>query len=327
MSVQIRPSVTNPTLAAIYREIDSGLLVLAPDFQRRFVWTRDHQEEFIETILKGLPFPEIYVCTGELDLENMRTTRLVIDGQQRLTTIRNYVQGVGGPFGKVKPFASLSDEEKGVFLQYEIVIRDLGRVSQDVVREIFRRINLTKFQLDSVEIHNAVYDGQFISTAKRIVDTVDLKVFGVFRESEFSRMSDLHFVLTVMATLEAEGYFLQDSAVEAYIQRYNEEYANGERMYARIRETFELIGKLDLPPDSMWFRKANFFTLVVEMSINLGALRDDLRDCLVELEEKVMANKRKENEFGLYYSYMYQNTAGRNARVIRGDLFRKFCVK
>lgn len=94
MSTQIRPSVTNPTLASLYKEISDGLLVLAPDFQRRFVWTMEHQEEFIDTIMKGLPFPEIYVSTGQVDIEMMRTTRNVIDGQQRLTTIRNYIDGV-----------------------------------------------------------------------------------------------------------------------------------------------------------------------------------------------------------------------------------------
>ncbi|MFQ9121599.1 MAG: DUF262 domain-containing protein [Haemophilus parainfluenzae] len=57
------------------------------------MWTVKHQEEFIGTILEGYPFPEIYVCTGEYDFENMMTSQKVIDGQQRLTTIRNYISG------------------------------------------------------------------------------------------------------------------------------------------------------------------------------------------------------------------------------------------
>ncbi len=51
----------------------------------------EHQEEFIDTILKGYPFPEIYVCQGDIDTKRLRTTQHVIDGQQRLTTIKRYI--------------------------------------------------------------------------------------------------------------------------------------------------------------------------------------------------------------------------------------------
>ena len=51
MTHQIKPSVTNPTIADIYDSIQSDRLVLRPAFQRKFVWTHDHQEEFIDTIL------------------------------------------------------------------------------------------------------------------------------------------------------------------------------------------------------------------------------------------------------------------------------------
>lgn len=92
MAHQIKPSVTNPTIADIYEKIDNNRLILSPDFQRKFVWTQDHQEQFLDTILHGYPFPEIYVCQGETDTKKLRTTQKVIDGQQRLTTIKNYIE-------------------------------------------------------------------------------------------------------------------------------------------------------------------------------------------------------------------------------------------
>ena len=57
MTNQIKPSVTNPTIADLYQQIASDKLVLRPDFQRTFVCTHEHQESFLDTILKGLPFP------------------------------------------------------------------------------------------------------------------------------------------------------------------------------------------------------------------------------------------------------------------------------
>lgn len=327
MSKQIRPSVTNPTIATLYNEISNGLLVLAPEFQRRFVWTQSHQEEFLDTILHGFPFPEIYVSTGEVDVEKMKTVRHVIDGQQRLTTIKNYIDGrFEKPLSSVKAYGGLGDDQKKDFLSYEVVVRDLGQIDDATVREVFRRINLTKFKLDTVEIHNAIYDGAFISTAKSILDAADLSIFGVFRDSEFSRMADLQFILLVMSTFEAGGYFSQDSEVEAMIEAFNEEYENASESYLRVTNAFETIENLDLELDSMWFRKSNFFTLVSELTMFPDRLSPNLKDQLFKLEKEVMSHKYEPNtEFGKYYSYMYQGTNNRKARIVRSELFRKYC--
>ncbi|RFP88345.1 DUF262 domain-containing protein [Rhodobacteraceae bacterium 63075] len=329
MTGQIRPSVTNPTIASLYNEITNGLLVLAPEFQRRFVWTQSHQEEFLDTVLKGFPFPEIYVSAGEVDIEAMKTIKHVIDGQQRLTTIKNYIEGkFDQPLSLVPPYEQLSNDQKKEFLSYEVVVRDLGTIDDHTVREVFRRINLTKFKLDSVEIHNAIYDGEFIQTAKSVLDSSDLSVFGVFKESEFSRMADLHFVLSVMATIELGGYFPQDREVESFVEKYNEEFPNKDATHDRVLMALNIIRDLDLEPDSMWFRKSNFFTLVCEIAFNADRLREDLRDRLLELEDKVMNNKnRSDNQYGEYYSYMYQGTNGRKARIVRSQLFREYCLK
>ncbi|WP_427834403.1 DUF262 domain-containing protein [Actinobacillus pleuropneumoniae] len=103
--LQIKPSVTNPTISDIYDRIKSNRLNLSPDFQRKFVWTQEHQEEFIDTILNGYPFPEIYVCSDEYVEEKMFTSQKVIDGQQRLTTIKNYIENnFKEPLRKIKFF-------------------------------------------------------------------------------------------------------------------------------------------------------------------------------------------------------------------------------
>ncbi len=328
MPLQIKPSVTNPTIADVYQLIDEGKLVLTPDFQRKFVWTHEHQEAFIDTILNGLPFPEIYVCEGEIDVQKLRTTRLVIDGQQRLTTIRNYIEGkVGNSSSKVTSYQALTHEQKQDFLSYQIVMRDLGRVDEGTTREIFRRINLTKFKLDDVEIQNAVYDGHFIQAAKFVLENISLEQYGVLKESEFTRMADLHFILLVMSTLEIGGYFAQDREIEPTVSGLNENYPNRDHMIALLIKAFATIRDLDLPVDSMWFRKSNFFTLVVETAKNIDRIPGNFKDRLLELETNVMANRFKtESDFYKYYSYMYQATHARQARVVRAAFLTKYCL-
>lgn len=327
MPNQIAPSVTNPTIADIYDSIDSTKLILRPDFQRKFVWTREHQEQFIDTILNGLPFPEIYTCKGETDVQKLRTTQNVIDGQQRLTTIKNYIEGVQAEqYKKIKPFGDLSEAERRAFLEYKVVIRDIGFVDETTIREIFRRINLTKFQLENVEIQNAIYDGAYIATAKKILESVDLSEYGVFKESEFTRMADLGFILLVMSTIDNDGYFTYDKDVESFVAKFNDEYPRSQEMAALLVSTFKTISVLGLEPDSVWFRKSSFYTFVVELAKNRNEVPVDFKARLDDLGQKIMSGKSSNDDFGTYYKFMYSGTQNRSSRVKRGEIFRKYAL-
>lgn len=101
--MKIETNSITPRVSDLYKQIRDGSLILKPPFQRNFVWTMRHQEEFIDTILKGFPFPEVYVCDGEIDTISFNSTTLVIDGQQRLTTIKRYIEGDGSDEFKKNP--------------------------------------------------------------------------------------------------------------------------------------------------------------------------------------------------------------------------------
>jgi len=327
MSHQIKPSVTNPTIADIYERIEDGRLDLAPDFQRKFVWTQEHQEQFIDTILQGYPFPEIYVCKGDTDTKKLRTSQKVIDGQQRLTTIKNYIEGTFDKKPKlVTEFDALGEEDREDFLSYQVVVRDIGKVEEGLIREIFRRINLTKFKLEDIEVHNAIYDGKFIQTAKEIAKDISLEKYGVFYDSEFTRMVDVHFFLLVMSTIELGGYYHRDNELENFIVKFNEEYENSKAIKSTLLSTFSTIDSLNLGLDSIWFRKSNFYTLVVEISLRKSVPKD-LKEKLEAFDEEVLKHRyEKDNDYGIYYGYMYAGTNNRKARVTRSELFRKYIL-
>ncbi|MGB5594985.1 MAG: DUF262 domain-containing protein, partial [Crocosphaera sp.] len=205
-----------------------------------------------------------------------------------------------------------------------LVVRDIGKVDENDIKEVFRRINLTKFKLEDIEIHNAVYDGEFIQTAKDILDNIDLSDFPVFRESEYTRMADLYFILLVMSTLEEGGYFPQDKELENYIVKFNDEYPNKNYMKALLIKTFAIIKDLKLDNDSIWYRKSNFFTMVIEIAKAGANIAENFAINLVKLEQKILENKHKDNEFGEYYRCMCAGTNHRKARVVRGEIFNKY---
>lgn len=329
MAKQIPSSPSNKKISELYKRIKDKTLILQPDFQRKFVWTTTHKEAFIETILKGLPFPEIYTAQSGIDIEKIETQEVVVDGQQRLSTLVQYIDEPEGSkiFGKLVPkFRELAIDSQKEFLNYNVVIRDLEDISPEYIREIFKRINQTKFNLQQVEIQNAVYDGEFITTAKEILKSVESQHIPIFSESEMSRMSDLHFILSIMATLEIGGYFTRDSEIEKMVAMYNDNFPNKEMALDKIVSVLLGIKSMNLEPDSIWYRKSNFFTLVIELCKIDNINYDEIKPKLLQLDSNVIANKytpRDENEYATYYAYMYTGTNSRQARVIRSEIFNK----
>ena len=66
--------------------IDSGVVTI-PGFQRNYVWDIKRASRLIESILVGLPVPQIFLY------EQGHNKHLVIDGQQRLMSIFYFVKG------------------------------------------------------------------------------------------------------------------------------------------------------------------------------------------------------------------------------------------
>ena len=72
-------------------------------------------------------------------------------------------------------------------------------------------------------------------------------------------MADLHFILLIMSTLSVGGYFNRDTEIEKSIAKYNDEFLNANHLKSSIIKTFAIIEDLDLPLDSIWFRKSNTY--------------------------------------------------------------------
>ena len=63
--------------------------IFIPDFQRGYVWTKKQADRFIESLLLGLPIPGIFLST-----DRSTNRRFVIDGGQRLRTIKAFMDGI-----------------------------------------------------------------------------------------------------------------------------------------------------------------------------------------------------------------------------------------
>ena len=147
---ELRYRVGSREIIDLFSSMKSGRLILSPYFQRNLVWRDTHRREFIDTIIKGFPFPQIFLARGPINLETMQAYQCVVDGQQRLNAIRDFIEGkidVGG-----KLFSDFSQKEKEEFLKYEVAVIDFDLDNDDDrLKDIFHRLNRTYYSLSAIE--------------------------------------------------------------------------------------------------------------------------------------------------------------------------------
>ena len=78
--------------------------ILSPSFQRRSVWPSGAKSYLIDTIVRGLPIPIIFLREQKTDLDSLEPKREVVDGQQRIRTLLTFIVSV-----LVKGFDSARD--------------------------------------------------------------------------------------------------------------------------------------------------------------------------------------------------------------------------
>ena len=328
-------SATNRKLRLLLTSISKETLVPQPDFQRRLVWSNKDKVAFVRTVLEGYPFPEIYIAAGKVDSETGEGTELLVDGQQRLTTLFQYFYGSADlrlP-ADMKPYKKLSEDEKLRFLQYDVVIRDIGKKPIEEVKEIFQRINSTSYGLNAMEIHNARYAGEFKDFGEKISQHSFFDTYRLFAASDIRRMNDLRYCLGLAITI-LDTYFNRDAELEIYLSKYNEEFEAAESLKREIDAVLDLISRLNLPLESRAFKKADFFTLFVELhrAIIKKAMKVDVdvtRKNILKFYDKVDNTRhlgKDDSDENKYYSAALQASNDRGNRIARGGIIEKLIV-
>lgn len=153
------------TVADFMEWSEKSQLKLNPDFQRGSVWPPAARTYLIDTILRRLPVPKIYVRT-KVDLQTKRSFREVVDGQQRLRAILDFGNdkfALGPRAGEYagKRYSDLPEEEQERFLGYSIAVDQLINASDADVLEVFSRLNSYTVPVNPPELRHAKYQGEF----------------------------------------------------------------------------------------------------------------------------------------------------------------------
>lgn len=232
-------------------------------FQRGFVWTRPQMDRFIESLLLEYPIPGIFL------VRQADKRYLVLDGQQRLSTLAAFYSGlhdkrefalhnVANEF-KGLTYETLPDELRrtldSTFIQATIVETDGSTESLDAVYQVFERLNSGGTQLTPHEIRVALYAGPFIELLTVLNDDPSWRdLYG--RKSP--RLRDQEVVLRVVALYVSPGTykrplkkFLNDFVGE---NRYLRSI-DSEQIKMLFHESCRLISEEAGPPALRWQSK------------------------------------------------------------------------
>lgn len=253
------------TVNELVREVESGRLLLRPAFQRRAVWTPAVKDHFLDTVLRGLPFPEIFVVTGQIDPGTREQVDHLVDGQQRVSTLCEYLDGSENiAYRRVPAYRDLSPEAQKRFLGYNVAVRNLGQVDDTTVADIFNRINSTDFALKATERYNALFTGEYRTYCQKVAEHPFFRRHRTFSAADWKRMGDLTFGLTLVTTLLA-GYFRREELLADYLARYNDEFPKAEAVNLQLDAAFGFVDGCNFPPKCRVWKKTDLFTLLVEV--------------------------------------------------------------
>ena len=148
------------TIHDILRRIGQGQFIMDPDFQRDFIWPVDKQSKLIESVLMRIPLPVFYIA------ENEDGRMVVVDGLQRLSTFRNFVDDVlrlrlpDHPDLHGKQFTDLESKFKNRIEDCNLTLYVIDSKAPERARlDIFDRVN-SGVPLSRQQMRNCLYMGQ-----------------------------------------------------------------------------------------------------------------------------------------------------------------------
>ena len=204
---------TDWTTETINNQLVKGNIDLNPNFQRRDAWTDAEKSRLIESLMLGIPVPPIILAENK----NKKNSYIVIDGKQRLLSIRRF-------FAEKKEdgFAPLK-------LRSLKVLRDLNGCTASKVREInndymtslenqsiraviiknwpdepflytvFLRLNTGSKQLSPQELRQALKPGPFLDYLDDATANSDIIKKMLNNKSADTRMKDIELALRFFA--------------------------------------------------------------------------------------------------------------------------------
>lgn len=170
-------SATDWTTETIISQIRKNNIMLSPDFQRRDAWRTIRKSRFIESLILGLPVPQLVLA----EVKKRRGTYIVLDGKQRLLSICQFASGDsnnefeqlrlsgldirkdlnGKTLSEMRLDLSLTDDVTAFENQSIRTVVIKNWPSESFLYHVFLRLNTNSVTLSPQELRQALHPGSF----------------------------------------------------------------------------------------------------------------------------------------------------------------------
>lgn len=277
-------SLTVKQLLAYHQQ---GKLNLNPGFQRQSVWKPTDQRLLIDTLLRGMPLPNLFFWERKVGNKIIYD---VIDGKQRIEALLAFAQQRVMPLtlkfdpegdpdwanqdGDTWSWKELQEYENKVakkFLNYEFpVVQIAGSLPE--VEKVFVRINSTGKQLSAQEVRNAKWyqNSPLLVAAHGIAKTAKYDKYfvemGVLSEAQLSRMKAIELIVELMLTIQKEDVLDRKKSIDKVMAV---DTINGNTLKRLTREVKSMMDLMkSLFPDlktSRFSKASDFYSLFFVM--------------------------------------------------------------
>lgn len=239
--------------------MQTGHLQLSPRFQRRSVWKEGAKSFLIDTMVRGMPVPIVFL-RDRVTVGSVTSSREVVDGQQRLRTIVGFIDPnllvdpqasdtftISKTHNKDlsgKRFAELPPDVQQSIIGYEIPVHVFPSNTEDRdVLQIFARLNATGVRVNRQELRNADWYGVFKSLMFELgyQYLAEWESWKLFRPDEISRMKEVEEVSDLVISMHEGVHGKTQDKIDLYYKQFDEKYSEKSETRKRFDHVIEAI--------------------------------------------------------------------------------------
>ena len=203
---------TDWTTETIFNQLEKGNIELTPNFQRRDAWNIQKKSRLIESLILGLPVPQIVLA------ERVKGEYIVLDGKQRLLSIFQFYGKSSSSYDNFKLTgleilkklngSSYEDLQNSLVDPSLINALDNQSIRTTIIRNwqhesflytVFSRLNTANTPLSPQELRKSLNPGEFTNFIdEQSVEIQGLRLFFGSKEPDF-RMRDAQILLKYVA--------------------------------------------------------------------------------------------------------------------------------
>lgn len=331
------PNFSRHTVADVRDWQKLGRLEIQPDFQRRAVWPEAAKIMLIDSILNKYPLPKIFVGAY---IKEGSTRRVVVDGQQRITAILEFLNGefpLGRPYSgdfKGARFNDLPEDVQSDFLSYNLDFNEFTNWTDEQIREVYNRVNKYSFSLTKQELRRADFPGDFLSVSEELSVMDFFEEAKIFTPANRRRLADVEYTSELVAILVSGVQDKKDSLDRHYLdfQLWPDRLAFEKRFTAVIEHVQTIFCVDDFPISKTRFRqKADFYSLFAAISAlhDLGRKIDHSKIPQIQKELRDLNSLIEPGAPSLYGEYAVRCVSDANSigsRQWRSNFLKNFLL-